>query len=173
MVRVRSSPQPWGWSRVLRVRVHTGSAVRMSARVGWSPHPRGCSHGRCLPRLRTELLPAPAGMVPSSGSAEPFRSSTPGTRGDGSRARRGGPRRRDFVLPPRLLTASAGMVPSDSRASARLGSAPALAGMVPSFLSRGWFLTRVLYSRGCSRLHQGDGEVDGVCSRLAPADRGP
>ncbi len=48
-----------------------------------SPHPRGWSHGLLLRGGRQRLLPAPAGLVPSSPAGRTARPSAPRTRGVG------------------------------------------------------------------------------------------
>ena len=90
-----------------------------------SPHPRGWSPGDGHSGDDAELLPAPAGMVPSAWAASPSASPAPRTRGDGpvavettSRPVFCSPHPRGWSLGDRarlgqgpLLPAPAGMVP--------------------------------------------------------------
>ncbi len=110
-----------------------------------SPHPRGWSRaGVAVPR-RHRLLPAPAGMVPSSTTRPPRSTSAPRTRGDGpsptpkkstKRACSPHPRGWSRLSGPvgvvaQLLPAPAGMVPEAPRAGAAPGAAPRTRGDGP------------------------------------------
>ncbi len=61
--------------------------VPVSTAVGWtipycSPHPRGCSRHDLPGHSGRRLLPAPAGMFPTSASSPPCQRPAPRTRGD-------------------------------------------------------------------------------------------
>ncbi len=110
-----------------------------------SPHPRGWSQRRHRRDRRHALLPAPAGMVPRSGSGRSAGPPAPRTRGDGPFTRpmastspicsphpRGWSQRRQRQgRTQRLLPAPAGMVPPPSSSPGSPRAAPRTRGDGP------------------------------------------
>ena len=116
-----------------------------AARAFCSPRPRGWSRLPTTPVHGAVLLPAPAGMVPSTRSSRSRPRSAPRARGDGPDviglcSTRGhcSPRPRGWSLAawpcrrtPPLLPAPAGMVPTPRPAGRRHGAAPRARGDGP------------------------------------------
>ncbi|AIS02458.1 putative secreted protein (plasmid) [Streptomyces glaucescens] len=155
-----------------------------SSWMSCSPRPRGWSHRVAVGRSGYDLLPAPAGMVPTAGARSTCRSPAPRARGDGP-DRRGfeetaqncSPRPRGWSSDPavrraqgQLLPAPAGMVPPPQRAPLpppRLLPAPA--GMVPRAPARRSGADPAPLARGDGPSHTRDVAPSLVCS---PRPRG-
>ncbi len=110
--------------------------------IGCSPHPRGWSRG-LLPRPGVRrLLPAPAGMVPTTGSRRRTGSAAPRTRGDGPSVVPASARAGACSPHPRGWSPEA---PAARRAQALL---PAPAGMVPTARADPSYLQTAPRTRG-------------------------
>ncbi len=121
------------------------SPSRTTNQNACSPHPRGWSQRRSGRVTASQLLPAPAGMVPAARPAASCSTPAPRTRGDGPRFRRPvnaaracSPHPRGWspvvtlLVPCRvLLPAPAGMVPDKEGRDGPEGTAPCTRGDGP------------------------------------------
>ena len=123
-----------------------------------SPHPRGWSQDDRRAGVRRTLLPAPAGMVPNSGSTPPISATAPRTRGDGPAG----------ALPP---ASAPGCSPHPRGWSHRrlvqggmTWLLPAPAGMVPPWASTGRPVGPAPRTRGDGPQMEDLAEIVSVCS---------
>ena len=148
-----------------------------------SPRTRGWSQRWEMSPAVLRLLPAHAGMVPSSGSASTSATATPRARGDGPReltawmpGRTCSPRTRGWSQPARmptvqtpLLPAHAGMVPARQARLPRPGPAPRARGDGPEAAIRTPAMTTCSpRTRGWSPAHQ----QEVIAAHLLPAHAG-
>ncbi len=107
-----------------------------------SPHPRGWSQQIQAREEAARVLPAPAGMVPSMGTAGTWVASAPRTRGDGPKGSRG----LHSLL--RCSPHPRGWSPLGRALIAKTSVLPAPVGMVPSSCSRPGHRSRAPRTRG-------------------------